>query len=134
MIEINVPKEADGYIYTITNIELDTLYKCPTRCYYAGENFECSLRDIIQRGVKRSKEFKALTIMVNVKNISNNNDWQVGAEDIILVDEDGYTYKGVILCNYLLPLRTAENRTLIMPHTQLDYIQLFPLLPENVRI
>lgn len=134
MVEINVPKEADGYIYTITNIELDALYKCPARCYYAGENFKCSLRDIIQRGVKRSKEFKALTIMVNVKNISNKNDWYVGAEDIILVDEDGYTYKGEILCNNLLPLRTAEDRTLIMPHTQLDYIQLFPLLPENVGI
>lgn len=134
MIEINVPKEANGYVYTIKDIKLDAMYKCPSSCYYVGENFECSLRQCIQRGVKRIKEFKALAITINVKNMSNKNNWYVGAEDVILVDEDGYTYKGVILCNYLLPHRTAEDKTLILPHTQLDYIELFPLLPENIRI
>ncbi len=135
MVEINTPKEANGYIYTILDLEENAIINCPSNCFYLrNPEYNCSIKDKISHKESSSKSFKAIKLTVNVKNLTNTDNWVVGAEDIMLVDEDGYTYEGIILCEELLPLRTAKDRTNILPHTQLNYIQLFPNLPDSIRL
>ena len=84
--------------------------------YHTGHMFECTI------------------VTVNVKNIGNNQKWCVGAEDIVLIDTEGFTYNGIILCSDALPSRVVMDRTPILPKTQINYIELFPCLPPSVEI
>ena len=134
MIELNTPKEANGYVYTILELDTEAIFECPRKCYGLDSDYSCSVQDEILKGEKRSKSFMAIKLTINVKNLSDNDNWVVGAEDVVLVDDEGFSYEGVVVCEKLRPVRMAKDRTKILPHTQVNYIQLFPCMPENVKI
>lgn len=134
MIELNTPKEANGYIYTILDLDTEAIFDCPRKCFSLDSDYSCSVQDEIRKGEKRNKSFIAVKLTVNVKNLTDDDNWVVGAEDVVLIDDEGFSYEGVIICEELRPIRMAKNRTKILPHTQVNYIQLFPCMPENVKI
>lgn len=130
MNEINIPKRANGFIYTIKSVN-EAIIKCPTSCYRTqNEVNDCwDLQQAKQLGiVYREGAFECIQVVVNVKNIGNQTNWHIGAEDVILVDNNGFTYKGMILCERCLPPKTSSGNTYILPQTQVDYIQIFPIL------
>lgn len=138
MKELNIPKKANGFIYTIKSVDIQTI-KCPTSCIYANPNShcynDCSKKNYSPSGIiVGDGEIRAIQCLINVKNICDKQDWVVDADDAILVDTEGYTYEGTILCEPCLPIRVAKDRTKVHPQSQVDYIQLFPLLDsiENV--
>lgn len=45
MKEINIPKEHDGYIYTITSVEEESVMRCPETCYRIRNGEECYYAD-----------------------------------------------------------------------------------------
>ena len=138
MIEINVPKSNDGYVYTIKCVEVNYLLQCPKKCFYQEhkDEYVCdSLKEIPKLGIEYDDGIICCTkVVINVKNTGSNNDWVVGAEDICMVDSEGFSYNGIILCDEMVSLRIAKNGTRILPGTQLNYVQLFPQLPNNVQI
>lgn len=132
MKELNLPKKANGFIYTIKSIDIKTI-KCPTSCIYTKPNThcynDCSKKRYWPSGIiVGDGEIKAIQCLINVKNVCDKQDWVVDADDALMVDTDGYIYKGVILCENCLPFRVVEDRTKVHPQSQVDYIQLFPLL------
>lgn len=134
MIELNTPKEANGYVYTILDLDTEAFFECPKKCYGLDSDYSCNIQDEIRKGEKRSKSFIAVKLTINVKNLTDTDNWVVGAEDVVLVDDEGFSYEGVVICEKLRPARMAKNRTKILPHTQVNYIQLFPCMSENVQI
>lgn len=134
MKEINIPKQADGYVFTIVDIEENAKFNCSSKCYYVELHpDDCELKNKICQKITKSNSFSAIKLIINIKNLTNS-DWIVEAGDIFLIDEDGFTYEGHILCEELLPFRTVKNRAKILPHTQSNYVQLFPNLPETATI
>ena len=137
MKEINIPKSANGFIYTIKSVERTTI-KCPKSCcYIEDKDYDCWFaRDLREIGVSFQKgEFTCIKVTINVKNIGSKDTWMVGPEDIVIVDSEGFTYPGIILCEECLPSpRYSKNKTHILPNTQVNYIQLFPLLEETCEI
>ena len=136
MDEIGLPKSYNGLIYMINSVEKNTEYKCPKSCYWAGRDDFCTYKkEISQRGMYVNKHgLKGTIVKVNVKNIGYIGDWVVGAEDIHLVDSDGFVYEGKILCEDAVPYRYVKGRTKIPLKTQINYIQLFPCIPDGIDI
>ena len=136
MNEINVPKSANGFIYTIKSFERTTI-KCPkTCCYIEDKDYDCwYVNKLKQLGISFNQgQFDCIKVVINVKNIGDNSHWIVGAEDAVLVDVEGFSYNGIILCEDSLPPRTAQDKTHILPQTQVNYIQIFPILDEDCEI
>lgn len=136
MNELNTPKSANGFIYTIKSIET-AIIKCPSSCFYMrNKDYHCStIKKFRQLDIKyHNGSFECLKITINAKNTGKQTNWHVGAEDALIVDNDGFTYRGVILCEECLPPRISENNTYILPQTQVDYIQIFPTMEIGVEI
>lgn len=130
MKEINIPKSANGFIYTIKSVERTTI-KCPKSCcYIEDKDYDCwYVNKLKQLGITFNQgKFDCIRVVVNVKNIGNDSYWHVCAEDIVLVDSEGFSYNGIILCEDCLPPRTVQDKTYILPKTQVNYIQIFPIL------
>ena len=137
MIEINVPKSNDGYIYTIKSVEENCVLQCPSSCFYReNKGYTCSeIEKYRELGIEyEDGMICCVKVAINVKNTGKYNDWVVGAEDVCLVDSEGYLYNGIILCDKMVSLRISKNGTKILPGTQLNYIQLFPSLPNGVQV
>ena len=135
MIEINTPKSVGGFIFTIKSIEKVTII-CPKSCsYIRDKDYDCWYVSSLRRlGITFNKgKIDCIKAVMNVKNVGDS-DWVVEAEDAVLVDQEGFSYKGIILCEDCLPPRTVESKTHIPPQTQADYIQLFPILESNCEI
>lgn len=129
MKEIDVPKSANGFIYTIKSVEKTSII-CPHKCnYIKDKDYDCWYsRDLEKLGINFTKgRFECIKVVINVKNIGSVTSWYVGEEDAVLVDDEGFSYKGIILCEDCLPPRTAEKGTHILPQTQVNYIQVFPI-------
>lgn len=132
MKEINIPKSANGFIYTIKSCEKSTII-CPKKCRYINDCW--FLNNFNKLGIIFNKgRFDCIKAVINVKNIGEYADWVVGAEDAVLVDSEGFTYNGIILCEECLPPRTVQDKTRILPQTQVNYIQIFPILEPNYEI
>lgn len=134
VVDINMPKEADGYIYTIKSVEEDTIINCPLDCYYATQKEQCGNMRGFSKVANLQSSYECIRVVVNVKNIGDNSDWYVGPEDIKLVDNEGYMYEGAILCENCLPYRAVKQGTKILPKTQVDYVQIFPRLPKGISV
>lgn len=134
MKEINIPKSANGFIYTIKSVERTTI-SCPKSCsYIEDKDYDCwYVSELRRKGIKFNRGvFECIKVVINVKNIGNYSDWSVSESDAILVDVDGFSYNGLILCEDCLPPRTVSDGTDILPHTQVNYIQLFPTLDHDI--
>lgn len=136
MIEINVPKSNDGYIYTIKSVEENCVLQCPSSCWYRKHGETCSdAGKYRELGIRYEiGRIYCIKVLINVKNTGTNENWVVGADDIYMVDSEGFAYNGIILCDEMLSLRISKDGTKIFPGTQLNYIQLFPQLPDGVSV
>lgn len=136
MKEINIPKSANGFIYTIKSVERTTI-KCPKSCcYIEDKDYDCwYVSKLKQLGIAFNQgQFDCVKVVINVKNIGDNSHWIVGAEDAVLIDSEGFSYSGIILCEDCLPPRTVQDKTYILPQTQVNYIQVFPILEAKYEI
>lgn len=137
MSDINVPKQHDGYIYTITSVKVNSSRKCPSTCYRLRHDDECyHANDFRHAGIVLNKgEFLCVEIVVNVKNVGNHKDWVIGSEDIKMIDNEGYVYEGYVPnCDEFKQPRLSVSGTVLEPGTQTNYIEFFPILPEGLRI
>lgn len=137
MIEIDVPKRHDGYVYTIKSIDTDAKVYCSESCYYVKRNETCTdyIEDLDSCGISFSDNcINCVKVVINVKNEGVFDDWVVGAEDAHLIDSEGFSYDGIILCDKITQHRIAKNRTKILPHSQINYVQLFPKLKGDVHV
>ena len=134
MKEINVPKKSsNGLIYTIKEVK-EVSYSCPKDCYWVGSGSwrKCSkVKDIKLLGIDfKRNHLTGLQVVINIKNVGDENRWYIGDKDVVLVDEQGFTYRGEILCKEFLPSWISSAGTNVLPQTQTDYIQIFPI-PKN---
>lgn len=138
MIEIDIPKRHDGYAYTIKSVDEDAKVYCSESCYYVKRDEVCDssfMEDLNSCGISLSDFcINCVKVVINVKNEGNLEDWVIGAEDTHLIDSDGFSYDGVIMCDKIVQHRMAKNRSKILPHSQLNYVQLFPKLRNNVHV
>jgi restriction system protein len=109
----------------------EVTYSCPKDCFWVrnGSWSECStVKDIKRLGIDfKRNHLTGLQVLINVKNIGEENRWYIGAKDVVLVDEQGFTYRGEILCKECLPYRISPEGTYVLPQTQADYIQIFSI-------
>lgn len=137
MREINIPKEHDGYVYTIKSIDEDCIMECPKTCWYTNSDSSCRTFDELRRnsGYKIcGYTMNCIKVVFNVKNVGIKEDWFVGPEDAILVDNEGFCYKGIMICENFHDARSAGKGSKYIPGTQVNYTQLFPLLPKGATI
>lgn len=132
ILELNVPKENGGYIYTVKEVSYTTI-PCSSRCfYYNRSDMRCSYFDELDKiGITHTpSSFSAVKVVINVKNHTDSDRWKVGPEDMVMIDAEGFLYKGVLLCEECNPPRVLKKWDAFLPHTQSNYIQLFPR-PDN---
>lgn len=139
MKSVNINRENKGFIYTIKGVVNSTDLQCPRSCFYyerEGDEVCDYILSCHKLGIEinKNKNFSCLKVLVNVKNMGNCDDWFIGAEDILLIDSEGFSYKGMILCDKLITFKISEDGTNILPGTQVNYIQLFPQIPSDVKI
>lgn len=129
-----IQKENEGLIYSIKSIERSGNLQCSKSCFYYKDKEPCSyVKNCNRIGIKcNNKHFSCIELHVNVKNLGIHSDWVIGSEDIVMIDSEGYSYPGLILCPEMLPFRISEERTHVLPGTQVDYIELFPELPNGI--
>lgn len=134
MIEINVPKEHGGLVYTIKSIECNVIVECPKKCLYIRDkDFTCPLKSKFDEVFikKTGSKIYCTKVLVNVRNTGRESDWYIGAEDLHLIDNDGFVYDGVVICDNIRIPKTSKDRSQIIPNTQTNYIQLFPALEKG---
>lgn len=137
MREINIPKEHDGYVYTIKSIDEDCILECPKTCWHTNSDSSCSTFDELRRNSGYEicdYTINCIKVVFNVKNVGIKEDWFVGPEDAILVDNEGFCYKGIMICENFHDARSAGKGSKYIPGTQVNYTQLFPLLPKGATI
>lgn len=137
MKEIGVPKSFGGLIYTIKSVEVNSSYKCPNTCQWIKDkNYDCYWYELMHKHGIKTEDSKVLCtiVTVNVKNVGSIDNWEVNERDMQLIDSDGYSYEGVIMCEDALPFRISKRDTRVLPGTQVNYIQLFPHLPKGVTV
>lgn len=136
MEQNKLQKEHDKIIYTIVDIAECNNLQCSPSCWHLESNEPCDyILECQKIGIlAENHTFSCIKVTVNVKNFGNDTNWSVGADDILLIDSEGYMYKGVILCYQMITFRISEENTHILPGTQVNYIQLFPKLPTGIKI
>lgn len=139
MIEINVPKKRDGFVYTIKSIDTNAKVYCSESCWYVKNDTTCDdyIEELRNCGIAFSISdycIHCVKVIINVKNEGDCDDWYIGAEDAHLIDSEGFSYDGIIMCDKIFEHRKAKDRTKILPHSQLNYIQLFPKMQDDVQV
>lgn len=136
MNDINIPKENEGFIYTILSFERNVEIKCCRDCDYIKEREyfqDCSIQLMMGNGKAKSK-FTADKLIVNVKNIGRHENWRFTSDEVLLVDGEGFIHEGEFMCLNNLPVNCVGKRQELLPQTQMNFILLFYPLPENVNV
>ena len=136
MNDINIPKENEGFIYTILSFERNVEIKCNTDCYYIKEKKyfqDCPYQLTVGNGKTKSK-FTADKLVLNVKNIGGHEGWRFESNEVLLVDGEGFIHEGQFMCLNNLPANYSGERQELLPQTQMNFILLFYSLPPNVNV
>ena len=136
MSELGIAKEVDGMRFLIEKIENSVVYDCPPDCtsrqsYSSG----CDTLKVFQ--IKENeKSFNALVITIVATNFACNRVGHVDYRDVIMVDSDGFTHKGILKCyNSKLPLSEwGDYYTEFLPQTKVRYKVMFPTLAEGLTV
>lgn len=136
MSELGIAKEVDGMRFLIEKIENSVVYDCPPDCtsrqaYSSG----CDTLKVFQ--IKENeKSFNALVITIVATNFACNRVGHVDYRDVIMVDSDGFTHKGILKCyNSKLPLSEwGDYYTEFLPQTKVRYKVMFPTLAEELTV
>lgn len=136
MSELGIAKEVDGMRFLIEKIENSIVYDCPPDCtsrqsYSSG----CDTLKVFQ--IKENeKSFNALVITIVATNFACGRIGHVDYRDVIMVDSDGFTHKGILKCyNSKLPLSEwGDYYTEFLPQTKVRYKVMFPTLAEGLTV
>jgi len=130
MIELNTPKELDGLLFTIKDIDFNATIECDNECFYReSKDYKCGwLKDYRKRGI-HCPYFKIRCVRV-VLNIKNTNKYPAGklppTEDaIILIDNKGHSYRYNLLCEDNTPQGFSNCGDNITIGTQADFILIY---------
>lgn len=136
MNDINIPKENEGFIYTILSFERDVEIKCNRDCCYIKEKeyYRDCPDQLIKGNSKTKSKFIADKLILNVKNIGGHEGWRFESNEVLLVDGEGFIHEGKFMCLNNLPVNYAGERQELLPQTQMNFILLFYPLPENVNV
>lgn len=134
MNDINVPKENEGFIYTILSFERNVEIKCSRSCRYIRDREyyqDCPIHIMMGNGKTKSK-FIADKLILNIKNIGGHDSWRFNSNEVLLVDGEGFIHEGEFMCLDNLPEKYTGDRNIVLPQTQMNFILLFYPLPVNV--
>lgn len=138
MSDINIPKENEGFIYTILSFERNVEIKCSRDCRYRSNNLreyfqDCSLQ-MMMGNTKTKSKFTADKLILNIKNIGGHENRIFRSGDVLLVDGEGFIHEGTSMCPDNLPANYTDESQELLPQTQMNFILLFCPLPENVNV
>lgn len=136
MSEINIPKENEGFIYTILSFERNVEIKCNKNCRYIKDKKyyqDCPAQLAMGNGKTKSK-FTADKLVLNIKNIGGHENWTFASNKVLLVDGAGFIHEGEFMCYENLPVNYTGEGQQLLSQTQMNFILLFYPLPENVNV
>lgn len=136
MSDINIPKENEGFIYTILSFERNVEIKCNRDCRYIKDREyyqDCPIHLMMGNSKTKSK-FIADRLIVNIKNIGGHDSWRFDSNEVLLVDGEGFIHEGEFMCLDNLPEKYAGDRYIVLPQTQMNFMLLFHPLPGNVNV
>ena len=116
---------------SIIKIEKNKDISCPSNCLFMMAS-ACQLKKTIK--VKQQKEFSAIVVSINIKNLDYQGTLRIRDENVILIDSDGFNYYGKIMCDALNPLRSVTDGTDIPLNSQVNYSVIFPKISSKVAI
>jgi len=136
MNDINIPKENEGFIYTILSFERNVEIKCNKDCCYIKERkyYQDCPDQLVIGSSKTKSQFTADKLVINIKNIGGHESWRFDANEVLLVDGEGFIHEGKFMCPNNLPMNYAGERQELLPQTQMNFIILFYPLPENINV
>lgn len=136
MSEINIPKENEGFIYTILSFERNVEIKCNKNCRYIKDKKyyqDCPAQLAMGNGKTKSK-FTADKLVLNIKNIGGHKNWTFASNEVLLVDGAGFIHEGEFMCYENLPVNYTGEGQQLLSQPQMNFILLFYPLPENVNV
>lgn len=120
----------------IIGIEKNKIIHCPSQCTYADSpcDIGCDIKKTIK--VKQTKSFAATVVSINEKNLGYNGSFSchLRSDNITLIDSDGFSYSGKIMCEELNPLRFSPEFTDVHLYSQANFSVIFPQLPSKVEV
>lgn len=119
MSKINIPKENEGFIYTILSFERNVEIKCNKNCRYIKEKKyyqDCPAQLTMGNGKTKSK-FTADKLVLNIKNIGGHENWTFASNEVLLVDGEGFIHEGEFMCYENLPVNYAGEGQQLLPQT-----------------
>lgn len=118
----------------IIGIEKNKVIQCHPDCM--DIDGYCSIKNTIKCKHAKGKCFTATVVTINEKNLGYNGylTCHVSSYGVTLIDSDGFSYQGEIMCEKLNPLRYATHDTKIPLLSQINYSVIFPQLPAKVEI
>ena len=122
----------------IIGIEKNKIIQCPPQCTCIESIGLCDISCDIKKAIKakQTKSFMATVVSINEKNLGYNGHFSchLRSENITLIDSDGFSYSGKIMCEELNPLRFSPEFTDIHLHSQVNFSVIFPQLPSKVEV
>lgn len=122
----------------IIGIEKNKLIQCPTQCTNMFKSDYCENTCDIKKAIKakQTKSFVATVVSINEKNLGYNGHFSchLRSENITLIDSDGFSYSGKIMCEELNPLRFSPEYADIHLYSQANFSVIFPPLPSKVEV
>lgn len=118
----------------IIGIERNKLIQCPSNCINICGSFCCDIKKSIK--AKQSDTFTATVVSINEKNLGYNGSCSchLSSDNITLIDSDGFSYSGKIMCEELNPLRFSPEFTDVHLYSQANFSVIFPQLPSKVEV
>lgn len=128
------PQAMSGYIFTLKSVSLGKEYRCSVDCPYIHMNTnilgftKCPKTFIIRKGC-----FSGDEVVINmIATKESNGKWTVDNQDVKIVDEKGFVYGGVILCEDVEHTgNIAKEGDIIHSQTQVDLVYVFPGFPKR---
>lgn len=126
------PIAHNGCVFTISKVEECKIYKCNPECFWLRNNSyeSCEHKKL---GVDyHKKQIECLSVELHIiVTQAASEAWYVRPEHIVVVDEEGYSHKGDIICDDIIKKGIYASRyDYIHICTQAKVIYIFP----NVKI
>lgn len=130
-------KEIDGTIFTIKDIIVNKEFKCDPACWEFSHNTKRGITKCDYCVSKiRSGSFACIEIIICIaQKLFSRGTWGIRDEEVVIVDSDGYSHKGKVLCKDVLDERERSNSgDSVHRGTRVNVSYIFRELEPNVEI
>lgn len=127
-----IPIPHKGCVFTISKVEESKVYKCDPECFcLRTESYSSCEHKSLEVNYKK-KQLECLSVELHIiVTQAASKAWHVRPEHIAVVDSDGYSHKGEIICDNIIKKGNYASRyDDIHICTQANIIYIFP----NVKI